>query len=259
MDFTTFIVLAEPLSPTLYVTVGLVVLQEQSVPEPLGVPDQHVVVDLHPLCVEHDVTNPIRQPARSEHLVEESLMELALRLNVLEENNLEEVSLQEDVDYPWAHLHNGQVEEESRAEERQVHVVVHVGEGVVLFVGQRLDQIVVDLLFEGPDIFRLMLKKFREIGVIASLPFGFPAHLHSFVSSDEISVNILEVEDVCSIFGDVLKVAVDVMNGLPSIFVVFAELLSIDHLEIGFNCGIGVDPDIDKSIQFFCMVFSQFR
>lgn len=228
-------------------------------PESLGVPDQHVVVNLHPLCVEHDVTNPVGQPARGEHLVEESLMELALRLDVLEENNLEEVSLQEDVDNPWSHLHNGQVEEESRSEEGQVHVVIHVGEGVVLFVGQRFDQIVVDLLFEGPDIFGLVLEEFRKIGVIASLPTGFPTHLHSFVFADKISVNILEVEDVCSVFGNVLEVAVDVMNGLPSIFVVFAELLSIDHLEVGFNCGIGVDPDIDKSVEFFCMVFSQFR
>lgn len=48
-------------------------------------------------------------------------------------------------------------------------------------------------------------------------------------------MNILEVESVCSIFWDVLDVAIDIVYGLSSIRVVLAEFLTIDHLEVGFD------------------------
>lgn len=44
--------------------------------------------------------------------MEQSLMIFPLRLDVLEKHYLEEVSLQENVDYSWSHLYDGQIEEE---------------------------------------------------------------------------------------------------------------------------------------------------
>ena len=64
----------------------------------------------------------------------QSLSVLLLRLDVLEENNLKEESLEEDVDQTWTHLHDSYVEEEGRTQKRQMNVVIHAGEGVILFV-----------------------------------------------------------------------------------------------------------------------------
>jgi hypothetical protein len=55
-------------------------------------------------------------------------------------------------------LDYGEVEEKDRAKEWQVHIVVNIGEAIVLFVRQGHYQIFVNLLLKCPDILRGVLK-----------------------------------------------------------------------------------------------------
>lgn len=91
--------------------------------------------------------------------MEQSLVILALGLDVLEKHHLEEVGFKKHVYDAGAHLDNRQVEEEGWAQQRQVHVVIHVRKGVILLVGQGLDELVVDSLLKGPDPLRLVLEE----------------------------------------------------------------------------------------------------
>ncbi len=85
-------------------------------------------------------------------------MKFSLGLDVLEKDDFEKVSLQEDVDDAWAHLNDCEIEEEDFPDDGEDHVVVNVSEGVVLFVGERFDEFVIDSLLESPDIFGLVLE-----------------------------------------------------------------------------------------------------
>lgn len=85
-------------------------------------------------------------------------MKFSLGLDVLEKDDFEKVSLQEDVDDAWAHLNDCEIEEEDLSDDGEDHVVVNVSEGVVLFVGERFDEFVIDSLLESPDIFGLVLE-----------------------------------------------------------------------------------------------------
>lgn len=85
-------------------------------------------------------------------------MKFSLGLDVLEKDDFEKVSLQEDVDDAWAHLDDCEIEEEDLSDDGEDHVVVNVSEGVVLFVGERFDEFVIDSLLESPDIFGLVLE-----------------------------------------------------------------------------------------------------
>lgn len=106
--------LAEPLSPLLYVLVSPVFFEVDLVADLLGVPHQQVVVHLHAFRVQHQVAQPVWQEPGRVHLVEELVVVGTLGLQVLEEHHLEEVGLQEDVYNPRTHLHDRQVEEEGR-------------------------------------------------------------------------------------------------------------------------------------------------
>lgn len=68
-----------------------------------------------------------------------------------------------------------------------------------------------DALFEGVDRWRGVFEELRQGGVVSTLPLWFPGDLELFVFADEVAVDVLEVEDVCPIFRDVLDVAVDVV------------------------------------------------
>ena len=85
-------------------------------------------------------------------------MKFSLGLDVLEKDDFEKVSLQEDVDDAGAHLDDCEIEEEDLPDDGEDHVVVNVSEGVVLFVGERFDEFVIDSLLESPDIFGLVLE-----------------------------------------------------------------------------------------------------
>lgn len=151
--------LSEPFPPTPYKPIGLVILDADFVSKLFGVPHQHIVVDLHAFRIQHYVADPVRQPARSVHLMKQPLMIFALGLNVLEKHHLEKVSLQEYVYDPWTHLDNRQVEEEGWTQQWQVHVVINVRKGVILLVWQRLNEFVIHSLLKGPHALRLMLEE----------------------------------------------------------------------------------------------------
>ena len=70
-------------------------------------------------------------------------------------------------------------------------------------------------------------------------------------------MNIFEVERVGSVLRDVLQNTIDVMEGMTSICIVFAEFLSVYHLEVWFNCGVSMDPDVDKGVRFLDRVLPQ--
>lgn len=64
-------------------------------------------------------------------------------------------------------------------------------------------------MFEGSEAFGGMFEYFWEIGVIASFPLWFPGGLEHFEASDEVAMYEAEVEGICSIFRDILEMAVD--------------------------------------------------
>lgn len=120
--------LSEPLPPATNKPVSLVVLHKDLMAELFGIPYQHVVINLHSLSVQHDVADPVRQPARCIHLVEQALVQFTLGLNVLEKDYLEEVSFKENVDDAGAHLHYSEVEEKGGPQKGEMHVVIHICE-----------------------------------------------------------------------------------------------------------------------------------
>jgi len=56
------------------------------------------------------------------------------------------------------------------------------------------------------------------------------------------------MENVCPILGDVLYMAFDVMDSPSSVWVLFTEILAIDHLEIRLYSGVWMDPKVYKTI-----------
>lgn len=135
-------------------------------------------------------------------------------------------------------------------------VVIHIGEAIVLLIGERLDDLVVDVLLEFPDALFLMIKKVSQIRIISPHPLRIPRNLEHFVLSDEIPVNIPEMEDIGPIFRDILCMTHDVMNGLTPIFELGYPLLIVEHHEIRFDIRISMNPNIDESVDFLCEIFS---
>ena len=186
----------------------------------------------------------------------DDLMILSLRLNVLEEHNLKESSLQENVDQCWSHLNNSDIEEESRTEKRKMHQVINSCKTIVLFIWKRFNQVVVNSLLELSDSFVSMLKQLRKVRIITSDPFRSPSNFQQFEPPNQIAMNILEMKRVSSIFRNVLHNTIDFMNCMSSISVIFAELTAINHVEIRFNFWIRVNPNVNKSIHLFYWIFS---
>ena len=116
-----------------------------------------------------------------------------------------------------------------------MRVVIHRSETVVLFIRQWFHQLVKDPLLEGPDALRGVLEDLSQLRVITSSPLRFPGHFYGFILCNEISMHILEVEDICSVFSDILDMALDVVDVLAPARVTSAELGAIDHLEVWLN------------------------
>lgn len=183
-------------------------------------------------------------------------MELSLRLYVLEKDDLEEMSFEEDVDESRSHLHNRYIKEESRAKDRQIDIIIHSGKTIILFVGQRLHELFIYSLLELPHILGRMLKDLPQFGIIPSLPLRIPDNLHHFILANEIAMHVLEMEDICPVLGDILNMALDIVDGPASVRISLAELLPIDHLKIRLHCWICMNPHINETVEFFCGVFT---
>jgi len=82
----------------------------------------------------------------------EPLMELCFRLDILEKDDLEEMSFEENVDNSWSHLHNRNIKEESWSKDGQIDIVIHSGKTVVLFVGQWLYELFIYSLLKFSNI-----------------------------------------------------------------------------------------------------------
>jgi hypothetical protein len=63
-------------------------------------------------------------------------------------------------------------------------------------------------------------------------------------------MNILEMEGICSILWNILHDALDVVESVASICKIFAKLTTINHLEVRFNCGVRMYPDINEGVEF---------
>lgn len=87
-------------------------------------------------------------------------------------------------------------------------------------------------LFELSNTFNGMFKDLGDLGIITSFPFRSPANLEHFVFTDEISMDVSEVEGICSILGNILHVYIDIMDGLTHIAIIFTELSAICHHEV---------------------------
>lgn len=135
-------------------------------------------------------------------------------------------------------------------------VIIYISETIVLLIVDRLDDFVVDVLLEFTDTLFLVVKKISQIRIIAPLPLRSPRNLKHFVLGDEIPMNVAEMEDICSIFRDILSMTHDIMNGLTSILELGYPLLIVEHHEIGFYLRISMNPNIDESIDFLCEIFS---
>ena len=152
MFVAALIVLTKPLPPAADKVVCIIVFVVQLIAHPLGIPDQHIIIDLHTLRIKHNTGKPVRQPVTCKHLMEEPLMEFSLALNILNEKHLEEVCLQVYVDKSWSHLDNGEVEHEYWPKDREVEVVVNISKAIVLFILYRFYDLFVDILFKSVDV-----------------------------------------------------------------------------------------------------------
>ena len=63
-------------------------------------------------------------------------------------------------------------------------------------------------------------------------------------------MDISEMESVRTVFWYILHDALDVMESVTSIGIIFAKLCAINHLEVRFNCGVRMYPDINEGIEF---------
>jgi hypothetical protein len=74
-------------------------------------------------------------------------------------------------------------------------------------------------------------------------------------------VNVSEVEDICSVFWDVLDVALDVMFCVASVLQSLHERFHVEHgVDRLFLVFLqGVDPDVDVMVYLTSGEFAQFR
>lgn len=63
------------------------------------------------------------------------------------------------------------------------------------------------------------------------------------------------MKHIRAVLGYILYVGIYVVDGLPAIFKFIDPLFIIQHKEIGFNSGIRMNPNINKSVYLFSDIF----
>lgn len=63
------------------------------------------------------------------------------------------------------------------------------------------------------------------------------------------------MEDICSIFRDILSMAPYSMNGLPSVLVFVDPVFIIKHHKVWLNLRVRMNPDIYKGVYFLSHIF----
>jgi len=62
-----------------------------------------------------------------------------------------------------------------------------------------------------------VFKQFLDILVVSSFPLGLPPEVEGLDLREIVAMDIFEVESICSVGGDILEVAVDVVFGGASV------------------------------------------
>lgn len=178
----------------------------------------------------------------------QSVMELSLWLDILEKDNLKEVSFKENIYQSWSHLYDSDIEKESRPYNGYIDIVIYTCKTVVLFIWQRLNQIFINSLLELTYIFRGMLENLTQLRVISSFPFRIPYNFKHFIPSNEIFMNIFKMEDICPVLWYILNMTLNIVYSPTPIGISLTKLLSIYHLEIRLHRWIRMYPDINEPI-----------
>ena len=106
----------------------------------------------------------------------------------------------------------------------------------------------VDSLFESSHTFIFMLKQFLNTLIITSFPVRLPTDFQLFIFAYKVLMYIFEMESICTILWDILKMAIYVMDCLTSVWIVFAELATVDKGKIWGYLGIDMEPNINESV-----------
>ena len=251
------VVLAEPFPPAQHESVCFVVFVVNIICEVLGIPDQHVVVDLLSLASQHQGRDQVGNPVGGEHLVVQNLFHFAFGLDVLNEEGGEDAGFEEDVNESRSHLHDSQVEEEELAEERQDDIVIDVGETEVFLVLVVFDHVVVELLLKLADVGVGMLEERGQVWVTAIFPHWHPTELQALDAGNHVFMDILEVENICAVLGDVLGMGVDGVLGKAPVAHPFLVLLHAGNLELRGGVLIDVQPQINETVSFLHVILPQ--
>lgn len=180
------------------------------------------------------------------------LVGLPLGLQVMEKHHRVDSAAKEDEDSAAANLHDGDIEHVLVPHEGQFDEVVDVADAEEFLPGERLDEIFEEHLLEFPCRFVLMLEDFLEIGVISSSPLGLPQEADHIDFGQNLLMHIFEMEHVGTIFGDVLDVAVYIMDGLSPVLQRICDRGDVDHGIDGFGLVFsqGMDPHVNIPVDF---------
>ena len=64
------------------------------------------------------------------------------------------------------------------------------------------------------------------------------------------------MEDICSVLRDILKVALDIVDGLPAVIKLFDPFLVVEHVEVGISLSISVNPNVNEPVDLPGYIFS---
>lgn len=102
----------------------------------------------------------------------EPLVILSLSVEVLKEQDFKEFRLEINVDDSWSHLDNGKIEDKNWANDWKMQVVIDISKAVVLFVGDRLNDLVVNILLVLSDSLVMMVEQILQGWIISTFPLG---------------------------------------------------------------------------------------
>ena len=121
-------------------------------------------------------------------------------------------------------MNNCSIEHETLNAEWKAQVIVQISNTHKLFIFKGLNIISVNFLLEFSHIVFLMLEHFLEFWIAALLPFSFPSEGEPINFGNNLLVNIFEMQNIGTVFWNVLNVAHDLMLSSTS------ELKIIGHL-----------------------------
>lgn len=104
-----------------------------------------------------------------------------------------------------------------------------------------------------------MCEKGGQVRIVATHPLGLPIEIDTGNCGGDIGMDITEVEDICSVFGDVLNVALDMMLCLAAVLQALQETFYVYHWVDGFFLVFlhSMDPDVNVTIYFAGWILAQ--